>query len=144
VNSWSVNAQFTSSGGHTGGWNSFSGDASNYQGTYYLDVSINPSTGAFGIPGAFYFDILTTDGATARAVNLSTSETVSSFDPTQFLSVTLPDKGNVTPESLGVSVTFDSGLISPNLLPSVPEPSSLVLACIGATGLIGYGWRRRK
>jgi hypothetical protein len=145
VNSRSVNPLFTSSGGPTPntGWDSFTGDASNYRGTYHVDISINPSTGAFGIPGAFYFDIQSIDGATARAGNLGTSESVSSFDPTQSLSVTLPDIGNVTPESLGVSVTFDSGILSPNLT-AVPEPSSFVLARIGAAGLLAYGCRRRK
>ncbi len=28
--------------------------------------------------------------------------------------------------------------------PAAPEPSTLVIASLGAVGLIGYGWRRRR
>ena len=60
-------------------------------------------------------------------------------------SILMADAGGmmVTPESLGYSLSFDSGMRSPNLL-SVPEPSSFVMLASGAVVLLGYGWRRRQ
>jgi hypothetical protein len=39
-------------------------------------------------------------------------------------------------------VTFTSAGIQ-EVPPTVPEPATLLLGCIGACGLAGYGWRRR-
>jgi hypothetical protein len=50
-------------------------------------------------------------------------------------SVTLTD-------GTAISVTFDSGLQQP--MQAVPEPASLIMLGLGAFGLCGYGWRRRK
>ena len=48
-----------------------------------------------------------------------------------------------TPEEAGLSLTFESGITSPNSQ-SVPEPSSIVMLASGAIGLLGCGWRRRQ
>ena len=57
--------------------------------------------------------------------------------------VTLPD--GRTPEEAGYTLTFDSGLTSPNLLATaVPEPASLTLLGIGGTCLSIFRWRRRR
>jgi hypothetical protein len=48
----------------------------------------------------------------------------------------------VTPESLGMTVSLDSGMASPNT--TVPEPSTLVLVGIGAINVLGYAWRQRQ
>ncbi len=48
----------------------------------------------------------------------------------------------------GSQSTFATGLGAPECLAfaptPTPEPSTFVLLVIGAAGLVGYGWRRRK
>ncbi len=41
------------------------------------------------------------------------------------------------------SATFDAKLTVGDVGPEIPEPSSVVLACLGLLGLTFYGWRRR-
>lgn len=107
-----------------------------YHGTFHLDIPIVPGQGYIaGQPGSFYYSLLDQSSIGGQAA----SGVASAGDPSGFTSITLPDVGNVTPESLGVSVTFQSGIVSPDLQPSaVPEPSSLALT------LTGLGWRRRR
>jgi hypothetical protein len=56
--------------------------------------------------------------------------------------------GEVLPTSLGslgFSRISDTGTFTATLgTPAAPEPTSLTLLGIGAVGIIGYGWRRRK
>jgi len=108
-----------------------------YTDTWHLDIPI-----AAGQGNSFVYRVLDQIRLWPGA-----NVTESGADPSGFLSITLPDVGNVTPESLGVSITFASGIASPNLQPSAtaaPEPASLTLLGLGAAGLLGYGWRRRK
>lgn len=75
-----------------------------------------------------------TDAGGASTVNFGQTITLES--------ITLPEFGDVTPESLGIEFAFGSGLPSPNL--AIAEPSSLVVWLgIGAVSLFGYGWRRK-
>jgi hypothetical protein len=41
-------------------------------------------------------------------------------------------------------VHLSSGQLTPETAISTPEPASLTLLGIGAVGLLGYGWRRRR
>ena len=127
-----------------GPWDSLFADpfTGDFSGSYHLDIPIIPG-GGYTKPGGFYYAVTSQVIIHAGDIPLGTSVSFGAEDPTQFLSITLPDKGNVTPESLGVSVTFDSGIDSPNLT-AVPEPASLTLLCVGIAGLVGYRWRRRK
>jgi len=43
-----------------------------------------------------------------------------------------------------VTVTWDDLRIGTTWAAVIPEPSTLVLLCIGVVGLLGYAWRRRR
>ncbi len=103
--------------------------------------------------GAGFWDMLLLAGVRgiAQAVGPPSSSTeyagaTADFSHTMMLSSVLVQDANgdlVTPESLGYSVSFDSGMASPNVS-SVPEPSSVVMLAMGTVGLLGHGWLRRK
>jgi hypothetical protein len=122
----------------TSGWDSVAAGP-NFSGTWHVDIPIDGNLGYQNIPGALYYEV----NLTAQVDSQGFYADLLAEDPTRFASITLPDVGNVTPESLGVSITFDSGIASPNLT-AVPEPSSIVMLGIGALGVLGYGWRRRR
>jgi hypothetical protein len=121
------------------GWDSLVVSGDHYSGTWHFDVAIDEFDGYQNIPGGLYFEL----SLTASTSSSGSDVNVYAADPLSFSSITLPDVGNVTPESLGVGITFDSGIASPNAQ-AVPEPSSLLLMGTGALGLLGYGWRRRR
>ncbi len=124
-----------------GGWDSFGGTADAFSGTWHIDIPIRPGAGYLGITGAVYYKVLLRAFVGGQFQGGNGSSLYAS-DPLEFASITLPDVGSVTPESLGVSITFDSGIASPNVR-AVPEPASLIMLGTGALGLLGYSWRRR-
>jgi hypothetical protein len=133
---------------HTSGWNSVSSHATDagmeYQGLVSVDIPILRTNGANG-PGSIGFtvqDRSIVDGQVSPGFLPSNSDFWAA-DPIQIQSITLPDVGNVTPESLGVSLTFDSGLTSPNIQ-TAPEPSSLLVAASGAGIAALAAWARPR
>jgi hypothetical protein len=124
-------------------WDTFAGGISGgYGGTWHLDIPLVGSGYIDGIPGSVYFQVHSFVHIQSNSIDGAfgtTSMSASITDPTSFLSVTLPDVGNVTPESLGVSVTFASGAVSPNLTSTVPEPSAIVVASM-LFGMFGGVW----
>jgi hypothetical protein len=95
----------------TSGWDTLQSlGGGYYSGTFHVDA---PIVSGEAIAGEIPYTLQDTSVASGYV------GTAMAGDPWGFSSVTLPDVGNVTPESLGVSVTFASGISSPNLLPSV-------------------------
>jgi hypothetical protein len=82
------------------------------------------------------------DTALADALRAGGGNSLVNFSP-------FPDGTTYTPANL--SVVFDNRVASSIQAPGggaiatgAPEPASLTLVSIGALGLLGYGWRRRK
>jgi hypothetical protein len=130
------------------GWNMISSNntpnGTAFNGLLELDVPIprGPNTGAAG-PGSISFSIVDRSLLSIAGTDGNPhSGGIFASDPISLQSITLPDVGNVTPESLGVSLTFDSGLLSPNIA-SVPEPSSLILTSTAAIALLAFACARR-
>lgn len=128
----------------TNGFDRFSGDATNFSATFHLDIPISPGRGYLGMQGAVYYKValVANSSGTFRDGPDGLSGHIFASDPLTFESITLPDVGNVTPESLGVGIRFDSGIASPNVQ-AVPEPGSLALLGTGSAALLVYARRRR-
>ena len=116
-----------------GGWDSITAVGGAYSGTFYIDIPIFDNTSFLysTVAGNIGLSIFSNSWAEADTNGYAGSASATAWDPLFFQSITLPDMGNVTPESLGVSLTFDSGMLSPNLVSRpVPEPSTLLMASI--------------
>jgi hypothetical protein len=125
------------------GWDSLVVNGTSYVGTFHADIAIIPGFDYVpSVPGSFGYEVTASADTVVQDGNIVNPFAAVS-DPAQFLSITLPDKGNVTPESLGVSLTFDSGIASPNFA-AVPEPATLTLLGLGVASVIGHRWRRRR
>lgn len=135
-----------------GGWNGgfatvATTNGSAYIGRFYIDIPIYESGWTYGgvLGGGLGIRMFATALAgvdTGGAPDAFTGY-ARAYDPMFFESITLPDKGNVTPESLGVGLSFDSGMQSPNLVSAVPEPGSFTILA-GLFAMSPMFLRRRK
>jgi hypothetical protein len=102
--------------------------------TYWSYVNNGPAGGqnstAGLTPGAQMPDVTAT-GSFRNDLSLLLSSLTSGYSLTERFAITL---------GAGQDINFASS----TTLQSVPEPSTLVLAGLGALGMVGYGLRRRK
>ena len=132
----------------TGGWNGgLTMEGGAYTGRFSVDVPIDEGGWTYGgLGGGLGIRMFATStaGVDTGGDPSLTFGYARAYDPMFFESITLPDKGNVTPESLGVSLSFDSGMQSPNRTSSVPEPGSLAIFLTGLPAMAFALARRRK
>lgn len=153
-------AEFSVNAGAFGGEASELRAGMNRHQTFGDDVYSSPgmdldSDGTFAGRGFFDMELFLRQGADGRFSGSQTYQvmvsaianagwgtaSVDSLHTVSLSGLTLAD--GTTPESAGYTVTFASGLLSPNLAPNpVPEPSSLALIGLGAASFVA--WRRRR
>jgi len=126
------------------GWDSYSWDAltGNFSGlvTFRRPISrIEIDDQEWGY-GEIELGLLTEASTNTGAMLAGGSSRVESLNSMTLIRIAYADSG-LPPEIEGGSVRFESGLISPNV---IPEPSSLVLAVFGGFGLLGWRLGRRR
>jgi hypothetical protein len=102
----------------------------------YIDVGADSSNGGI-VP-------VSVEWTTASTVNFTVTPPSTNVIGPGESSALLIIKTNATSYTSGLATTQDGGVVQvPGFEPG-PEPSSMVLAGLGAFGLVGYGLRRRK
>jgi hypothetical protein len=113
-------------------------------GSLITDAVLSASMGNNGGTGSVSIvELLSFPDGSAQSMEVSlpgSSDTSLTFPGVQ--SILVQKDIFINGGSLGANVSFiDQGFSSSNV---VPEPATLTLLGIGAAGLFGYGWRRRK
>jgi hypothetical protein len=153
-------------------WEIRSGVSANNGGTVVAggtDAATKTPTGNFGVfsaydeysievdglnvtlgPGTYWLTVspvLTTGGNSYNSTTSGANAVGSPPGNDQNAFLNAPDAGiNFAPSSNFASDTLDfsMGIIGSEGPAAAPEPASLTMVVFGATGLLGYGWRRRK
>jgi hypothetical protein len=104
--------------------------------TYFASTTSTTTTGV----GAGTVSGTLADGETGKTVTgvANASSTYTLGETVTLSGLHVPSGGSLAPTFGGTST-----VVGPDLA-SVPEPSSLVIAGIGALGMLGFGLRRRK
>jgi hypothetical protein len=90
---------------------------------------------------------VSTDGVTFTLLGTYTATTAYQVDAFTFSNPHTPEVYvRVSPDQTGSEgfVAFDNVRFDDPPADPVPEPASLTLLGVGAAGLLGYGWRKRK
>ena len=118
---------------------SFTSGATNYLSGTFTDAVFGAGTSlTLSVSNALAGESLTFTSNVLPAADLGSPRGLS----LGFANVT-PTVG-ITGTTLSAFVSSLSGTASASVVSSIPEPSSMAIAGLGALGLIGYGLRRRK